>query len=166
MIYINNGMAKFKKNVPHDKTGTIARYNTGMSDATRRARAKHFQKGSQKNWRDPSAYKPAPGDATAKTRPSRYTKKYHKKYGDLKEMLRIVEDATKSFIEKSKKSGISAGILKKVYNRGVAAWRTGHRPGTTPQQWGHARVNSFITGGKTRTTADADLWRASRKKKQ
>ena len=37
------------------------------------------------------------------------------------------------------------GILMKVYNRGMAAWRTGHRPGTTPQQWGMARVNSFVT---------------------
>ncbi len=37
---------------------------------------------------------------------------------------------------KAKKSGISVGTLKKVYNRGMAAWKTGHRPGTTPQQWG------------------------------
>ena len=35
---------------------------------------------------------------------------------------------------KSKKSGISSDTLRKVYNRGVAAWKTGHRPGTTPQQ--------------------------------
>lgn len=53
-----------------------------------------------------------------------------------------------SFAEKSKKSGISVGTLKKVYNRGVAAWKTGHRPGTTPQQWGHARVNAFIVKKK------------------
>jgi hypothetical protein len=49
-----------------------------------------------------------------------------------------------SFADKSKASGISTGTLKKVYDRGVAAWKTGHRPGTTPQQWGHARVNAFI----------------------
>ncbi len=46
-----------------------------------------------------------------------------------------------------------------MFDRGVAAWRTGHRPGTTPEQWGYARINSFATGGKTRTTADADLWK-------
>jgi hypothetical protein len=45
----------------------------------------------------------------------------------------------------------------------MAAWRTGHRPGTTPQQWAFARVNSFITGGKTRTTADKDLWAKTKK---
>ena len=51
----------------------------------------------------------------------------------------------------------------------MAAWRTGHRPGTTPQQWAFARVNSFLTGGKTRTTADKDLWAkasAAKKKKK
>ena len=56
----------------------------------------------------------------------------------------ISEDkAGTSFADKSKKSGISVATLRKVYNRGVAAWKTGHRPGTTPSQWGHARVNAF-----------------------
>ena len=49
---------------------------------------------------------------------------------------------------KAKKSGISVATLRKVYNRGVAAWKTGHRPGTTPQQWGYARVNAFIVKKK------------------
>ena len=53
-----------------------------------------------------------------------------------------------SFADKSKASGISTGTLKKVYQRGVAAWKTGHRPGTTPSQRGHARVNAFITKKK------------------
>ena len=47
-------------------------------------------------------------------------------------------------------------------------WRTGHRPGTTPQQWAFARVNSFLTGGGARK-ADADLWskaKASKKAKK
>ena len=60
--------------------------------------------------------------------------------------------------KKAKKSGVSYGTLKKVYNRGMAAWKTGHRPGTTPQQWGMARVNSYITKGKgTYHGADKDL---------
>lgn len=75
----------------------------------------------------------------------------------------------KAIRKKAKETGISYSILKKVYDRGVAAWRTGHRPGTTPQQWGYARVNSFATGGKTRRTADKDLWKkhqANKKKKK
>ena len=60
--------------------------------------------------------------------------------------------------KKAAKSGISYGTLKKVYNRGMAAWRTGHRPGTTPQQWAMARVNSYIGKGKgTYHGADKDL---------
>ena len=74
--------------------------------------------------------------------------------------------ADKSLAAKAEKSGISLGILKQVFKRGVAAWRTGHRPGTTPTQWGHARVNSFITGGKTRTTGDKDLWAKAKGQKE
>ena len=79
------------------------------------------------------------------------------------------EDASKSLRKKAAKSGVPYSILKDVYDRGKAAWRTGHRPGTTPEQWGHARVNSFLTGGKTRRTADKDLWKkaqAAKKKKK
>ena len=47
----------------------------------------------------------------------------------------------------------------------MAAWRTGHRPGTTPQQWGMARVNSYITKGKgTYYGADSDLSGKGKKK--
>ena len=64
----------------------------------------------------------------------------------------------KALAKKADKSGMPLGILKKVYNRGVAAWRTGHRPGTTPQQWGLARVNSFVTKSPgTWGKADKDL---------
>ena len=70
----------------------------------------------------------------------------------------IEENVTAALKKKSEKSGISVGILRKVYNRGVAAWRTGHRPGTNPQQWGLARVNSFATKSKgTWGGADKDL---------
>jgi hypothetical protein len=78
----------------------------------------------------------------------------------------LEEKALEGLKKKSEKSGIPYGILKQVYNRGMAAWKTGHRPGTTPQQWAYARVNSFITGGKTRTTADKDLWAKAKGRKE
>lgn len=59
-----------------------------------------------------------------------------------------VKEGSDGLAAKAKKSGISVATLKKVYNRGVAAWKSGHRPGTTPQQWGHARVNAFIVKKK------------------
>ena len=58
------------------------------------------------------------------------------------------EDATKGLKAKAEKSGMPLSVLRQVYNRGVAAWKTGHRPGTTPQQWGYARVNAFIVKRK------------------
>lgn len=75
----------------------------------------------------------------------------------------IIEESGKSGLEaKSKKSGVPLSTLKKVYARGIAAWNSGHRPGTTPQQWAMARVNSYITKGKgTYHGADKDLREAA-----
>lgn len=66
-------------------------------------------------------------------------------------------DVKTALQNKSEKSGIAYSILKKVYERGEAAWQKSHRPGTNPQQWGLARVNSFIMKGKTWDTTDSDL---------
>jgi len=90
-----------------------------------------------------------------------------KKKEGIKEMQQI-DEKIEGLKNKSEKSGIPYGILKQVYNRGMAAWKGGHRPGTTPQQWAFARVNAFITKGKAYYTADADLAkkaRAAKKKK-
>ena len=64
-----------------------------------------------------------------------------------------IDEKIAGLVKKSKETGVPYGILKKSYDRGMAAWKTGHRPGTTPQQWAFARVNSMLTGGK----ADPDL---------
>ena len=77
-----------------------------------------------------------------------------------KEESELAESNPKKAVQnKAKETGIAFDILWDVYKRGVGAWRTGHRPGTTPEQWGLARVNSFVTGGKTQKTTDADLWK-------
>ena len=124
-----------------DKKGTQpAKYYAGdMSKSTKEKRAAHFSKKKSG---------PPPGDASAETKPSKHTKKYKQMFGEEIEGLK----------NKAEKSGISYGILKKVYDRGMAAYKTGHRPGTTAQQWAFARVNSFITKGKgTWGGADKDL---------
>jgi hypothetical protein len=67
-------------------------------------------------------------------------------------------ESKKALDKKADKSGMPKGILSKVYDRGMAAWKGGHRPGTTPQQWALARVNSFITKSSgTWGGADSDL---------
>lgn len=51
-----------------------------MSKSTKKKRAAHFKKGAAKDDDDPSAYKPAPGDKGAKTKPSKYTKAFKDMY--------------------------------------------------------------------------------------
>ena len=53
--------------------------------------------------------------------------------------------AEKGLKKKSDETGVPIGLLRIVYRRGMAAWKTGHRPGAGQQQWAYARVNSFLT---------------------
>ena len=53
-----------------------------MSKKTKEKRAAHFAKHGKKDDDDPSAYKKAPGDANADTKPSQYTKQYKKMFGE------------------------------------------------------------------------------------
>lgn len=82
--------------------------------------------------------------------------------------MAISASADKALTNKAKKTGISKVYLKQVYNRGMAAWATGHSWGVTGA-WAMARVNSFATKGSgTWGKADADIAkkvRASKKKK-
>ena len=132
-----------------------------MSKSTKQARDRHFKKGADMDDDNPAAYKPAPGDKSAKTKPSKHTKKFKQMYGeDMRSFKQHIDEgpADAALKKKADKSGMPLGVLRQVYNRGVAAWRTGHRPGTTPQQWGLARVNSFVTKSSgTWGKADKDL---------
>jgi hypothetical protein len=78
----------------------------------------------------------------------------------------LFESSEEALKNKSKASGMPLGILRTVYRKGMAAWRTGHRPGVTQQQWAMARVNSFITGGKTTQKSDKSLYQRAKKAKR
>ena len=164
-----------------------------MAKSTKQARARHFAKKKKG---------PAPGDASATTKPSKHTQKFKQMYGEKlgkdadagdyiddfqksdapqfkgkskekrkdmaiaayldkkdkqNEAYQIDEKIT-ALVNKAKKTGMPYSILKKVYDRGMAAYKTGHRPGATPQQWAMARVNSFTTKSSgTWGKADKDL---------
>ncbi|NBX71751.1 hypothetical protein EBQ91_02420 [bacterium] len=72
----------------------------------------------------------------------------------------------KALKKKSNQTGFPQGILTQVWKRGYAAWKTGHIPGTTPQQWAMARVNSFVTGGKTTKMHDKKLYQQAKKNRK
>jgi hypothetical protein len=72
----------------------------------------------------------------------------------------------KALKKKSDKTGFPLGILRQVWNRGYAAWKTGHVPGTSPQQWAMARVNSFLVGGRTTEVGDKALYQQAKKNRK
>tara|TARA_B100000287_G_scaffold416403_1_gene451044 strand:- start:203 stop:1588 length:1386 start_codon:yes stop_codon:yes gene_type:complete len=130
-------------------------YHKGLGKSTIAKRKAHFKKKSSE---------PAPGDARAKTKPSKHTKKFKAMFGEMAEHITFEDymineqDTDAALKKKADKSGMPLGILKQVFKRGVAAWKTGHRPGTTAVQWGLARVNSFVTKSSgTWGKADKDL---------
>lgn len=143
-----------------ESTEKFEDYYKGVPVHKKDDRAAHFKRNAEKDDNDSSAYAPAPGDSDVKTKESKHTKNYRKMYGEnsVEESSEISEDATVSLKKKADKTKMPLGVLRKVFNRGMAAWKTGHRPGTTPEQWAHARVNSFITKSSgTWGGADKDL---------
>jgi hypothetical protein len=68
-----------------DREGTQpAKYHKGLSKAMKTRRDRQFKKQAKMSDSDPKAYKPAAGDADAKTKPSKYTKQFKQMYGDKK----------------------------------------------------------------------------------
>ena len=106
-----------------------------------------------------------------KTKKSAATKAYERMYGsknesvDLEEAKKGKSSTDDTLAKKAKASGISKTILKQVHSRGMAAWNSGHRPGTPQNAWAMGRVNSFITGSGGARKADADLWKKAKKSK-
>lgn len=147
--YLNE--LKKRKNV---RMYTPYKYFDGLT--TKRQVLSRFQeilRSQTSDTKDTKSYQPFKTDLTTSeklkpTKPSIYTKAFRDLYGD---------DAT-SLAQKSYVSGVPLTILRKVFNKGKAAWRTGHRVGATETQWGYARVHSFITLGCTVFSSDFSLF--------
>lgn len=148
-------------------------YFKGISTST--ARKKNAQMRAQADMPDddPNAYKELPGDTKGKKllKKSKHTKAYDELYNEAANPIVTeeikqstdrspIDDAAieKGLKNKSDDTGVPIGILRAVMRRGMAAWKSGHRPGAGQQQWGYARVNSFLTKGDgTWGKADKDL---------
>lgn len=71
-----------------DKKGTQPKkYYKDLSKSTKDKRDAHFKKGTKASDSDPDSYKPAPGDAKGKTKPSKHTKKFKQMFGDAEERI-------------------------------------------------------------------------------
>jgi hypothetical protein len=128
------------------------KYFSGLTRKQKNTRKKEIKKFGSKSWKNKKAYVGFKTDKGIKTKKSHYTANWKSKY----------PDAT-SLEQKAAVSGVPLKYIKQSYNRGMAAWRTGHRPGATQQQWGYARVHSFLLCGKTYHTTDSDLATAAKK---
>lgn len=139
-------MGKTRKNHP-------ARYYSGLTRKQKLQRKKEIAKYGSLDWKDPKAYVGFKTDAYGKRKTSNYTKTFRRMFPD-----------AKSLKEKAVATGVPEHYLRESYNRGLAAWRTGHRPGATEQQWGYARVHSLLVCGKTHYGADADIVKRAKSK--
>ena len=84
-----------------------------MSKSTKDKRAAHFKKYGAKPDDDDDAYKPAPGDKNAETKPSKHTKKFKKMFGERKQKTDIT--AISSWKKKLKNvKGVSKDLLQQL----------------------------------------------------
>ena len=123
------------------------KYLKGLNSEEMAIAAREIDKGYKYDLDDPKAYEEWKSDIKAKARgyktvPSKYKKKFIKMYGPLPEKGEFLDKMAKA-------TGIKKSILKKVYDKGLAAWATGHRVGVAPHQWATGRVYSFVTLGNT-----------------
>ena len=98
-----------------DREGTQpARYHAGLKKSTKAKRDAHFKKHGKKADDDASAYKPAPGDATAKTKPSKYTKAFKDMFD---EEYGAGDEGTDKLVKKYKKdTPVSEEVSQKQLN--------------------------------------------------
>jgi hypothetical protein len=145
-------------------------YLTGPEKKDRELMKKEIDKHAKKSDDDPSAYKDWPadykdGDTSGErhdTKESPATTAYKKKFS--KDESIVNEDNIKTALKnKEEETGVEYDILKQVHNRGMAAWKTGHKPGVPQAAWAMGRVNSFLTGEGGARDADDDLWQDAKK---
>jgi len=128
-----------------------AKYYAGLTQTQKVKRYKEIHKYGSLDWKDPKAYVGFKTDVYGPRKTSGYTQQWRS----------LFPDAT-SLESKAQATGVPLKFIKDCYNRGMGAWRTGHRPGATEQQWGYARVHSFLLCGKTHYGPDADLVRKAK----
>lgn len=160
-------------------TGRSGPYFKGLSSSQKDKKEKQMKRQTNMSDSDPNAYKPMAGDLdkSGKFKGSKAKSDATKKVNAIMNEARALNfseweainemsaSAEKSLKKKAEKFKMPLGVLKQVFNRGMAAWKTGHRPGQSQEAWAHARVNSFVTKSSgTWGKADKDLAQKVRKK--
>ena len=98
-----------------------APYYGGLSKSTKKKRLAHFKKYSKYDDDNPAAYKPAPGDARAKTKPSKHTLKYRRMYGEDAVELAKKKIEREKMVDKMKHARmLDRAKVRKIKNRSKA----------------------------------------------
>lgn len=132
-----------------------SKYFKGLSKTRKATRKSEIKKFGALSWKNPKAYVGFKTNKGVKTRKSGYSQEWTKLF-----------PGVKSLKDRAKLTGVPLDLIEQSYNRGMAAWRTGHRPGATQQQWGYARVSSMLLLGKTAATTDSDLVREAKRRSE
>lgn len=138
---------KQKKSALKEQQFLPKKYYAGLTYKQKLARKKEIEKFGKMHFSDPKAYVGFKTNKFATTkRKSSYTAQWDRLF-----------PGVKSLEDRAKVTGVPLKYIQESYNRALSAWRTGHRPGMTPQQWAYPRASSFLLCGKTYYTADSDL---------
>ena len=126
-----------------------SKYLKGLTPTERAIARYEIDRGYEYSMDDPAAYKDWKSDIKAKARglktvPSKWRNKFAKKYGQLKKGYDFLDRIAKT-------TGVKRKYLKKIQDKGLAAWRVGHRPGVTPMQWARGRVYAFVMAAPSST---------------
>tara|TARA_B100001248_G_C27382866_1_gene458002 strand:- start:760 stop:1956 length:1197 start_codon:yes stop_codon:yes gene_type:complete len=98
-----------------------APYYGGLSKSTKKKRLAHFKKYSKYDDDNPAAYKPAPGDARAKTKPSKHKLKYRRMYGEDAVELAKKKIEREKMVDKMKHARmLDRAKVRKIKNRSKA----------------------------------------------
>ncbi len=116
-----------KKEVAQDKDVKKAKgsqpsvYYKGLSKSTKQKRLAHFKKYGKYDDDNPAAYKKAPGDKTAKTKPSVHTLKYRRMYGEDAVELAKKKIEREKMVDKMKHARmLDRAKVRKIKNRSTA----------------------------------------------
>jgi hypothetical protein len=130
-------------------------YFSDLSLSTSHKKEAQMKKQANLDDDNSDAYKKMPGDTKGKKslKKSKHTTNYEDLYSN--ESLYESSTGDRSPIDnpdietalkkKKKETGVPLPLLRIVMRRGMAAWKSGHRPGAGQEQWGYARINSFLT---------------------
>ena len=116
-----------KKEVAQDKDVKKAKgsqpsvYYKGLGKSTKQKRLAHFKKYGKYDDDNPAAYKKAPGDKTAKTKPSVHTLKYRRMYGEDAVELAKKKIEREKMVDKIKHARmLDRAKVRKIKNRSTA----------------------------------------------